>query len=934
MLLIQPVRTPHEQRTVFGSFDPTTASWIVSDLKSKLDLQKILLERRGFLSGQSVMRVSELWRSCLTRLRPDLQIVSREFMQAVLSEKLSESEEEWARAPGAAQAAHTYLTQLMPIISHPNGEDMMSEWFADNPAAETRWGRWFKLSARLWRELLIEGYISPAWASGVLANEPDLVHVWETPLIIDLGAELDHVEADLFALFSEKLDVKVLKPVPGGISNSVRALSAYQVFEGKIQAKTLALVEAKVTESKKSKYSKTTTMIAEVKDAVAQTRLWLEQEKLKPHQIALVAPDIEMYWPALSSYLETEGISTQKSYVRRAQTFPEVARWLACLRLRTGSTSEADVELAVFDSRGERTRPMDFQRFKVLYTTIYGREDLRRSEKIYELFKIELEPTSEATRDEFVSWSLKQAPSEIELDRIELVYKKLFEECPMGLKLRVRRWLAYLEKLAAKTEIKLKNGDPDGVACVNLSSAINSPARRMIVMGLTESALKPPTSTSILVGEAMSLAARFGFHLATDDAGGEEFDARWLIGDREREFLLSVPETDFSGSPLAPAWVWIEGARLSGAHDKIEVPRFTRWDELQRSEPSQVARLRAWTEPHARFFERALNEDLGEQMPPRFTLGPIERLSPSAIEDYLNCPFVYASKYLFGLSDENDLDLEVDPARRGTLMHAVFEALTEEPVRTDRTTEEIETVIEEARVAQKIEFADERLWPAVKGKLLDLSRRFLALEKDTRALFPKTRTIGRELRLKGFIDPETGELSRDPKSSDAIPFKGRIDRVDTDQEGHLAIYDYKSSAASLSQHTGWLKKNQIQLLLYAMAVEKGLTELEPQPVVAALYYATRPLTKDFGYKLTDVTQALFDTADRKKNKLTLEERARLFSEGQAKMREAIGGIRAGHFQALPRDFKTCKTCRWGVVCRAPHLDGREMGEPSEAGAES
>src|SRR5207253_3031441 len=52
-------------------------------------------------------------------------------------------------------------------------------------------------------------------------------------------------------------------------------------------------------------------MLAEVKSTCSQIRAWLEA-KVPPSQIAVIAPDIEMYWPVLSAYLEQEGIPFQK----------------------------------------------------------------------------------------------------------------------------------------------------------------------------------------------------------------------------------------------------------------------------------------------------------------------------------------------------------------------------------------------------------------------------------------------------------------------------------------------------------------------------------------------------------------------------------------------------------------------------------------------
>lgn len=931
MLTVQSIGSAHAQRELFAEFVPTTHTWIVSDLKSKLDLQKRLLERRDFLEGESVLRASELWRTMLSRLRPDLQVVSREFMLTWLGHKLSLLDADWTKTPGVAKTAYDYLTQLMPILSHPEGAGMMEDWFESHEAARSRWGRWFELAHTLWRELLEEGFIAPNWAAGVLVNELDLSSAWSRPLVVDLGAELDQVEADLFVLLSDKLDVTILKPEPEWGGEYARALSAYEVFDRLLKTEKKPSPPALNEPAPRTvRYRKYTTMLAEVKEATAQVRKWLDSGAVqKASDIAIVAPDIEAYWPVLSSYLDQEGIPVQKPRVRRTHAFADVARWLAILRLRTGGYAESDVELALFDSRNGPLNMISYDRFKVLYSALYGREDLARSEEVARLFELQLEPHAFASRDEFVAWSLKQLPDSgwknsadaREFKRVEDVYKRLFDECPGSLSMTTARWLDYLQRLMMKIEVLVEEGNPDGISCINLSAATNSPATHMIVMGLTEAALRPSIQTGILTSEAMSIAASYGFHLATDDQFGTEFEARWLLSDTSRELFLTVAETDFAGAAQAPSWLWVQGARAQGVHKEVFVPEETRWDEIQKSDFDNIVKERGWRAAHGLIMKEALAEDLGEKPLSPFAAGGVTQLSPSRIEDYLECPFIFACKYHFGLSDVSELDLDVDGARRGSLMHKIFELLTLEPVRFDYSKAEMDDIVERAREASVLELADTRLWPPLKERYVDMGFRFLAFEREIRTRFPETKTIGREVDIAGYLDVETGELFRErPDRPSVLGFIGRIDRIDSDHRGNLAIYDYKSSNSSVSQHGSWVSNNRIQLLLYAMAVQEGLTSLEPAPVIAALYYVARPFNRDSGYRIEDVEQGLVDIEKRKRNRITVAERDRLFGEGRKLMSEAAKRILAGDFEPRPRDPRKCPECQWRSLCRAPHLN--------------
>lgn len=925
MLTLQSISSPRDQRHFLDCFDPERETWVVSDLKSKLDLQRSLLEKRDFLPGDSVVRASELWKALLTRLRPDLQMVSREFAVTILGQKLALRDEDWVRSPGAPQTAYDYMSQLMPVLAHPSGEEMMREWFEANPASEVRWGRWFSLSLDLWKEFLQEGFVAPPWVSGVLVNEPDLGLVWSRPLVFDLGAELNQVEADLIISLSTHFDITVLRPEPEWAEEYEKTLVAYQIFERKLK---VTKKPAPSDEAKKSgvppTYHKYTTMIAEVKDATALVRKWLDGKDgasaVEPTCIAIVAPDIECYWPALACYLDTEGIPCQKDQVRRLHAYPDIARWLAYLRLKTGAFAEADVEIGLFDSLGRSPRLISYERFKTLYATIYDRDDLYRVETVADRFRVELEESEESGRDDFVAWSLRQLPEEAEFQRVESLYRRLFAECPQSMRLTIQRWMAYLEQIASKVECRVRDGDPDGISCINLSSAENSPATHMIVLGLTEAALKQGGGTAVLFSDISSLAYEFGFHLASEDQAKLEFEARWITDGSERELVLTVPETDFAGGVQAASWLWVRGAKEQGSLDAITLPASTRWDEIQRSGMRRIAQERGWSAPHRLYMENSLSQDLGLMPLDAFGGEFVTRLSPSAIEDYLDCPFIFAAKRLFKLSDVAELDLEVDASRRGSLMHKLLELLTREPMRFDYSEEEYANLVDAAKTESRLELADPRLWPPLKARYTDLARRFVAFERENRKKFPETRTIGREYDIAGYLDPKTGHLHRDPHAGD-LKFIGTIDRVDQDQSGHLAIMDYKSSMSSVAQFGSWLKKNQIQLLLYAMAVENGLTSLEPRPVVAALYYSVRPLNRDYGFLVEGVEQGLYEIPDkRKRNRISPEEKERLFAEGENLVRTAVGQMLEGRFEPNPRDKKDCLDCQWSALCRAPHLN--------------
>ena len=373
----------------------------------------------------------------------------------------------------------------------------------------------------------------------------------------------------------------------------------------------------------------------------------------------------------------------------------------------------------------------------------------------------------------------------------------------------------------------------------------------------------------------------------------------------------------------------------SPAGSKATAPRLARWDELQLGSLETIARERGWSVDRARLLEASIQQDLANQPLPDFGGGRALRLSASGVEDYLKCPFIFAAKRLFGLSDLPSLDLDVDALARGRLMHALFERLVKEPFLRTGSAEkpsakemdgEIEGAIEAAREAMEMRLADERLWPSLKARHLELGRRFLAHEREWRRRFPETKTVGTEAPVRGYVSLESGELFPEPPVdasgalAPAFAFAGSIDRIDVDDHGHAAILDYKSTEYELSSFGAWIQKDRLQLLLYAAAFERGLTSIPPRPVANMAYFAAKTMNRDWGLKLNDVEQGLFEIADRKRNQANSEQKAALFRAASEAVRAAAQAMRAGQFQPRPKDRKTCETCRWSKACRAPHLN--------------
>jgi ATP-dependent helicase/nuclease subunit B len=69
----------------FASFDAKAQSWLVSDLRTKLEIQNRLLEKDHFFADNSILRATDLWRLCYRREFPKKQLIERSWARVLIS---------------------------------------------------------------------------------------------------------------------------------------------------------------------------------------------------------------------------------------------------------------------------------------------------------------------------------------------------------------------------------------------------------------------------------------------------------------------------------------------------------------------------------------------------------------------------------------------------------------------------------------------------------------------------------------------------------------------------------------------------------------------------------------------------------------------------------------------------------------------------------
>jgi len=909
---------PRLRQQWFETFDPLVQTWIVPDIRSKLDLQNRLLQRHGWIPEESVLRSGELWKKSIQRQLPEYQFISQS-LALVLVQRWLKPREAWVQAPGVAPLALNYLSIFLPVLSAEQGPELMTAWLKRNSEAFERWGHWFIESYFLWQQFLTHKWLLASWAPSLL------IHLGVKPivsrdLICDLGLRIQPSELELFRQMSnEASDVEILVPFPSWQTEYQGHYSAYEQYKN--PGHSFERVTEDLQTQSLRQYKRLTTQLGEVKEATAQVRQWLDSG-VAANQIAVVAPQVHEYETSLKSYFHAEGISLQKLGLVSFNSLPSVQQWLAdlklCLTVGGGASSELnaeDLEAAIYL---ENKKPnLSYEQFHYLYSIVFNVAELSRSPQVYERW-VDFEKTKkfqnqEFKRDEIFEWMLLRWTFD-DQETLSRIAEAFMKETPKSLVLSPREWIQHLKVVCQRGTLHLEDIHLHGVKLLELHGADSFEGTHLAVLGLTDQSLKKSSSLSLLQKDVNQIANDLGFQLGSLEDQKLEFEAKWLVEDFQKTFLLTCASSDFSGEPHSPSFIWIQGAKQQGAVHEPQAPRSTRWDDIHQNVFEYLEAQGASTQ----LLQHAFEEDVGLREKSSFASNTIKKLSASALEDYLNCPFVFAAKRVFRLSDEEELDLSVDRRKWGSLTHYVLEHVLQEKLETISDSK-ILSIIDQGRKEIALVLFYESSWETIKSRLLKLSRQFIEVELEDQKESPQRRHIAFEVPIKGYLSPE-GELDSSPQ---AYEFRGKIDRIDdyTDaQNKHYAVvYDYKNTGAQCLHWSKWGEQNKIQLFLYAEALERGLVEsIESRPVAGSFYYILKNFHRRKGFLDRDKAEVLGLKASHHAL-VTQEQRIQMKDDLNSKISVSLKSLEEGVFPSTPDDEQHCERCRWRRLCRGVHL---------------
>lgn len=406
-------------------------------------------------------------------------------------------------------------------------------------------------------------------------------------------------------------------------------------------------------------------------------------------------------------------------------------------------------------------------------------------------------------------------------------------------------------------------------------------------------------------------------YAAVDEKGQEQLPGSFLravcalfedgaITTTKRKMLLEGLGTD---KPLSPSEKRVRWAKDENANVTLDPPLVEHLTAAKRMTTQRFERDR-----FGRYDGRLENSAALNAVAARF--GPEREFAPTALEDYVACPFKFFMKHGLRLTALTEPNEEIEMFRRGAVIHRAMARLhrrVQDDIATATAELAGELDVAVAEDADKSSSATTKmLWQLEGERLKRIVQRYAGQWDKFRKHYDDVGPPRPHLIEADFGTNEEYPALVLETGKEVIRIRGRIDRIDLVDlaDGSMAFWviDYKTGRGTYAA-TEVQRLEVLQLPIYALAAERWLSEEQPARPLGLLYWL--PVGKGSKFALPGKPLAWIEADG------WPEHRQRLIDW----LGQLATNIRAGQFPLAPRSEHCTNTCDFGTVCRISQSRG-------------
>ena len=223
--------------------------YIVSDIKSKIQFQNFLLEKKTQLHTDFIQRAGDFYCELFQSNDPNHQLISSSQLELLFKNYIKNTDDTWLKNIPSHQTILHSLHTFLPFFNHPEGTASFEMWIQQF-SKKTGWVHWYEPAKKFWTYLKKNKLIEKSLTKYLLTDQ--ILSNCNSPLTIDLSFSIDFVEAGIITALSSVQDVTLLLPPP--LENPLYSNShyVYSLIQGPCEKKN-TLGGKKEYLSKKSK---------------------------------------------------------------------------------------------------------------------------------------------------------------------------------------------------------------------------------------------------------------------------------------------------------------------------------------------------------------------------------------------------------------------------------------------------------------------------------------------------------------------------------------------------------------------------------------------------------------------------------------------------------------------------------------------------------